>query len=97
GKRMPIAHGHGHASIEIPVELAFEGNSLAPGKFEQRRFAADAGIMMRHVFGAPGGNQPGQWLSRDPRKRKVDDIRIAKQIVEKGLNGLDRVRAAKLK
>ena len=64
---MPIAHGNGHARIEIPVELAFEGNSLAPGKFEQRRFAADAGIMMRHVFGAPGGNQSGQRLSRDPR------------------------------
>src|SRR6202140_1121358 len=38
-----------------------------------------------------------QWASRDPRQRKINNVGVAKQVVEKGLDGRGRIRPAQLK
>jgi hypothetical protein len=53
--------------------------------------------MMPHVPRSRARNQARQRLPRNARERKVDDIRIAKQIVKKRLDGLEGIRPAKLK
>jgi hypothetical protein len=44
--------------------------------------------MLPHVPRARGRNQARQRLPRNARERKIDDIRIAEEIVEKRLDGL---------
>ena len=75
----------------------FERRRLALGEFQDGALAADFGVVMRHVSGAPRSDQARQRLARDARERKVDNIRIAEQIVEERLDGFERIRPAQLK
>ncbi len=61
------------------------------------RASANGRVVMLHFTGARGGDQLRQRLAADSGKREVNDIGIAKQIVKKGLNRLQRVGSAKLK
>ena len=51
---------------------------------------------MLHFPGAGGGNQLGQGLASNARKRKINDFGVAEKIKKKRLDSLRRVRAAKL-
>jgi hypothetical protein len=53
--------------------------------------------MVPHMPRARRRNQARQRLPRNARERKVDDIRIAKQIVEERFDGFEGIRPAKLK
>ena len=53
--------------------------------------------MMRHVFGAPRRDQPRQRLPGDARERKIDDVRIAEQIVKERLDRFEGIRPTQLK
>jgi hypothetical protein len=50
--------------------------------------------MASYMFGATGRDQPGKGLARDPGEREVDNIRVAEEIIEKGLNSFDGIRSA---
>ena len=78
GERMPIAHGHHHARIEIAPQLGLQRPRLPLGKLQDRRAAPDLRIMMPHVPRARRGNQARQRLPRNARERKIDDVRIAR-------------------
>src|SRR5690349_15494651 len=53
--------------------------------------------MMRHVSGPPARNQLRQRLARDASEREIDNVGIAKKVVEEWLDGLQRIRPAQLK
>ena len=86
---MPIAHADGHAGVEVRAEGLLQGLRLAPGELQDRALAADLGIVMGHVFGPARGDQARQRLPRDAGEGKIDDIRIAKKVVQKRLNGFE--------
>ena len=93
---MPVAHGHHHARVAIAAQLGFERPGLPPGKLQNRRAAADLGIVMPHVPCAGGRNQARQGLPCNAREGKVDDVGIGEEIVEKRFDGFERIRSAKL-
>src|SRR5215831_7125017 len=94
---MPVAHRHYHTRIESPAKFGLQSRGLTSCIFEDRAFSANADIMLRYVFGAPCRDETGQRLTRDPGTWEIDDVRVAKQVVQKRLNAFEGIRAAKLK
>ena len=82
---------------QVAAQLGFERGRLPAGEFEDRGTATDLRVMVRHLFGARRRDQLRQRLAGDPGEGKIDDIRIAEKIVEKGLNRLERIRSPQLK
>ena len=52
--------------------------------------------MMFYFFGAGGGDQLGERAAPDAGEREVNDIRVAKQVIKKRLDGFQRVGSSKL-
>src|SRR6476659_9940475 len=52
--------------------------------------------MMSDFFGAGGGDQLGERAAPDAGEREVNDIRVAKQVIKKRLDGFQRVGSSKL-
>ena len=97
GERMPVAHGHNDTRVESAAQFAFQRGGLPQGKFENRRAATDFRIMAAYVACARPGNQTRQGPPRDGGQGEIDDIRVAEEVVEKGLDGVDGIRATQLK
>src|SRR5205085_11168847 len=93
----PRRHGDDHARIHLASKFLFQRYSLAAREFHYRRLAANVAVMVRHMLGPPRRDQSRQRLPCNLREREINDVRIAKQIVEKGLNGRERVGPAQLK
>ena len=94
---MPIAHGHHHARHERFAEFRLQRPRLPRRHLADGRLAADFLIVLADFARAPRGNQPRQGLARQPRKREVDDVGVAKQVIEKRFDGVERVGPAQLK
>src|SRR5580658_9850462 len=58
--------------------------------------AANRGVMFGDDARAAMRDPPREGLSRKPRTGEIDDVRIAKKIVEKRFDGVGRVRSAQL-
>ena len=86
----------GDAGVALLAERGFECARLSCGVVQDGALAADLGVMMRDMFGAAGRDQPGQRLPGDAGERKIDNVRIAEEIIEKGLDRLWRIRSAEL-
>ncbi len=94
---MPVAHRDYHTCVEFAAQHGFQRFGLAARELQNRRFASDLGVVMRHMACAAHRDDLGQRLPRNLSEGKVDDIRIAKKVVEKRLDRLERVRSAELK
>ena len=97
GERMPVAHRDGYAGIVIAAQDALRARP--PGDSVNSRIGLlppISRVMMGDVFRAAGSDQPGERLPGDARERKIDDVRIAEQVVQEGLDRLDRIRPAQL-
>src|SRR5216683_4840739 len=57
---------------------------------------SDRVIMMAHDARSFARDIPRQRAAREPRAEKIDDIGIAKQVVEKGLHSVRGIRPAQL-
>ena len=93
---VPVSHGYENLCFKSLIQLAFQGAGLCGGIFENRRFAPDLCIVTLDFPGSVGGNQFRQGLSGNFGKREVDDIGIAKQVIEERFNGLHRIRTSQL-
>ena len=79
------------------TQRRFERSSLLLGEPANRRAAADLGVMLGDHFRAARGNQFRERLARQKGAGEIDDVGIAKQIVEKGLDSGLRIGTAQLK
>ena len=97
---MPIAHGYETfrvaASIASGGERALEGSSLALGEQANWGTAADRGVMIGHDARAPVRDPPGERAARQPRAGEINNVGIAKKIVEEWLDRVGRVGATQL-
>jgi hypothetical protein len=96
-ERVPVTHCDHHARVQVASQFGFERLSLPPGVLEDRAPAADFRVMMRDVLRACGGDQPREGLPRDACKRKIDDVGIREQVVQKWTNVIQRIRPTELK
>src|ERR1700728_3224343 len=84
---MPVAHGHDGAGRDMRTQRDFQGARLLLGEPADGRAAADLGVMSTRRFRAKDGNQLRQRLAGQKRSREIDDVRIAKKIIEERLDG----------
>ena len=94
---MPVAHGHHGSRGNVNAQGHIERSRLLLGETPDRRASANFSVMFAHHLRASSGDQFCQRLAREKRSGKIDDVWIAKEIVEKRLDGRLRVGAAQLK
>src|ERR1019366_3225430 len=66
------------------------------GEQADRRVSADRVIALAYDARAVAGDIARQRTAREPRAEKIDDVGIAKQVVEEGLHGVRGSRPAQL-
>lgn len=94
---MPIAHRDETTSVDsLCFKCSFKGASLAFSEPPYRRTAPDHGIVVFNFSGAGGGDQFGERTAPDAGEREVDDVRVAKQVIKKRLDGFQRVGSSEL-
>ena len=88
---MPVAHGHGDFDLAQIGKCPPQRRCLRLGLFEQRRAPADRAV----DFAGLGAAAPGDQAREQPaqRPRRADDRRVAKQIAQKGFDGIERIPA----
>ncbi len=96
-ERLPVSHRHRHACIAALAQLGLQRGRLPDRMFQDRTLAADLRVVVRHVFGAGRGDQPRQRLAGNSREGKIDDVRIAEEIVQEGFDACQTVRTPQLK
>ncbi len=94
---MPIAHRHETTSVDsLCFKRSFKGARLTFRKAPDGRAAPDYRIMVLDFFSAGGGDQLGERTAPDAGEREVNDVRVAKQVIKKRLDGFQRVGSAQL-
>jgi hypothetical protein len=93
---MPVTHGNENARLESTAQLAFQPARLELCQLADRRLAANLRIVFLDSLRAPRRYKPSQRLASQSRKREVDDIRIAEEVVEERLYCLKGVRSTQL-
>src|SRR5208282_801206 len=94
---MPVAHGHKTARVDsCLLQPQLQSQRLLLGKPPDRRASPDRRVMVLYLPRACARNQFGQRFAPDAGEREVNNIGVAKQIKKKWLDGLQRVRPAKL-
>ena len=88
-ERMPIAHGHHHARYERLGKLGLERPRLPRRYLADRRLTADLLIVRAHFGGAAGRYEACQGFAGQAGKGEVDDVGVAKQVIEKGFDGVE--------
>src|SRR5262245_42699557 len=94
---MPVAHRDKDASFDKTVQFSLQRSCLAPGKLQNRGFAANLGIMVANLLRTSRGNDPRQRLPRNFRKGKINNVWVSKQQQQKGLDCRELLRPTKLK
>jgi len=80
----------------MPKDI-LESIRLPASELQDRAPAPDFCVVVRDMFGAPGGNDSRQGLARQPREREIDDVRIAEQVIQKGPYALQGIWSPELK
>ena len=96
GHRMPVPHGDHHPDVKIGAQRPFQGRGLPPCQIQNRRPFADPCVVLLHAGGAAPRNGPRQRAPEEKCQREVDDIGIAKQVVEKRFHRRKRIGASEL-
>jgi hypothetical protein len=94
---MPVAHGHKTPGLESGAgQPQLEGAGLLLGEAPNRGSASYNRVMMLNFSGTGAGNEFRQRSASDAGEWKIDNIGVAKQVIQEGLNRLQRVGSAKL-
>ena len=95
-KWMPVAHGD-KAAIFAPLIIGqrrLQAFRLLDGQFQQRRFAAQHGVILLCRWRAPLGDKLAQpWPDET---RHAQDRRVAEQVGQEGLYSVRAIRAAQV-
>src|SRR5258708_21241816 len=81
----------------VPVELNLQGSRLSICEIEDGGFSADCTVMIGDFLRAPGRDKFRQRLPGQKRARKIDDVGVAKQVVEEWPDRIERIGAPELK
>jgi hypothetical protein len=82
--------------VERIAQLAFEPASLKFRQFAEGGPAANLGIVFLDSPGTPRRNKSSHRLAGQPSKWKVNDIRIAEEVIKERLDRLEGIRPAQL-
>ena len=95
-ERMPVTHGDVTGGINATLtQEALKLPSLLFSDAAQWGTPTDRAIGLLGFPTAEGADQPGKWFLQR-RTRQPDDLRIGKQVVEKGANILYSLGAAQI-
>ena len=89
-----MAHGDHDAGVVVGAQDGFESGGLSHGVLEDGAFAADFIVVVLHFAGARGGDEFGERLAGDAGEGEVDDIGVAEEVIEEGLDTLRGIRPA---
>ena len=97
-KGMPITHRHQTACIHaLGLQALLQRRRLLLGEPADGRASANHCIVMVHLLGPRDRDQLSQRLAPQLGKRKINNVRIAKQVEQKRFDRLQRFRPAQLK
>src|ERR1051325_171671 len=91
-KWMPVAHRNGHRQADFFRQRI----GLFAGQLELRRFAADELVVRSHRRAARARNPARHELRQRQTPEAANDVAIGKQVVEKRLDGIERVGPAQI-
>src|ERR1700722_15021531 len=95
--RVPVAHRHKGAHVQVRAQSGFERSPLLFGKTANRRTSANFSIVLPHHFGPARGNQLRESLAGEECARKVDNVRVAEKVIEERFDSSLRIGSAQLK
>jgi hypothetical protein len=94
---MPVTHRHHTVRIHsILDQPGFKCGRLLFGETANGGAAADSCIMLRRFLGARAGDQLGERTASDARKREVNNVGIAKEVIKKRFDRGQRIRSTEL-
>ena len=94
---VPITHGDDSARGNMGTQSLFERFSLLLRETANRRAAANFGIVLAHYLRALRGNQLCQSVARKKSAGEINNVGIAKKIVEEGFDCSQSIGASQLK
>ena len=97
GIGVPVTHRNDRARGNVRTQGFFERFSLLLREPANRRAAADFGIVFANDLRALRGDQLCQRLAREKRAREINNVGIAKKIVEEGFNRSQSIGPSQLK
>src|SRR5262249_32849562 len=83
---MPVTHRYGGRDGDVRAQGSFQGSSLLLRKAPNWRAAADVGVVMADSLGPTARDDTGQGFACEEGAGKIDDVRVAEQIVEERLD-----------
>jgi hypothetical protein len=96
GERFPVAHGDDADGVDVRSQGLYEMGALAFGEDADGRAPADLAIAFGDRDGTARRNQARQGIADEVERTERNDVRIAKEIAEEGLDVFERVRASEL-
>src|SRR5712692_6254650 len=93
---MPVAHGDGDEGIELRAQRRFQRARLALGEQAERRPAADGPVVPGNNLGAGARDVTRQRSAEESAEGNGNDVGVAEEVVEKRLDGVERVGTAEL-
>src|SRR3989442_9717480 len=82
--------------MKIIRDAPREGLGVQSRQISDGRLPADAGVVLPDFSSPAGREKSREHRARQPRKGKLDDVRVGKKVVEERLDRVERVRPAEL-
>src|ERR1700721_2310672 len=95
--RVPVAHRHKGAHVQVRAQSGFERSPLLFGKTANRRTSANFSVGRGNEFRPASGNQFRESLAGEECAGKVDNVRVAEKVIEERFDGSLRIGTAQLK
>src|SRR2546429_8073259 len=96
-KRMPVTHRRDCHRIDVRRNSLHQSNSLPLRERSDRRTSADFCVALSDGNRPPRRNKPGNRAPQQSEGTERDNVGVQKQIQQKRLDGLQRIRPAALK
>jgi len=93
---LPVAHGGDGDGIDVRFKRFYKTDALAFGENANGRAAANLSVALGDRDAAFFGDKTGERAANEIDRAEGDDVRVEKEIAEKGLDGAEGIGAAEL-